>query len=572
MQKSLSLDRQLHRQFFKGNYGLLILAVSAALINGLLNLYSSWLLMQLIDLASGAQHSYSLALLSLHVLGLLAGVLFSAYLSWLSRPRFLARAMQQYKDYAFAKLCDKSIDAFQAESSASYLSALSNDAASIETQYITQQFRMFSLFISLVAALLMMLYYSPLLTLIAIMVALLPLSVSLLFGLPLKQAEHKVSLQNESYMALLNDCLGGFSVMKGFQVEKEIFAQFAKSNAALEGEKFKRERLRVLVNSLGAVTAIIAQFGVFLVSTYLYLQGYGLSPGVVLVFANLMNAVIQPLSEFPSLLAGRKSALALVEKLSQSLSRERNNPGTKTIAALTQGIEIQDLHFAYEPGKPILKGIHARFSAGKAYAIVGGSGSGKSTLLQLLSASKSPYEGSIRLDGQELSQISTASLYEQLSLIQQHVFLFNASIEENISMFRTFPKEALDKAIEQASLSELIQKRGVDFVCGELGKNLSGGEKQRISIARGLLKKASLLLADEITSALDAQTAHQVTNDLLALKGITRILVTHALDAGLLAQFDGILVLKDGRVEESGTFAELMDKKGYFYALYTVAQ
>lgn len=101
---------------------------------------------------------------------------------------------------------------------------------------------------------------------------------------------------------------------------------------------------------------------------------------------------------------------------------------------------------------------------------------------------------------------------------------------------------------------------------------LSGGEKQRISIARSLLKKSSVLLADEATAALDAQTAHQVSSDLLDLEGMTRIVVTHTLEQALLRRYDGILVLKNGEIAESGSFDELMARKGYFYALYTVSQ
>ena len=139
-------------------------------------------------------------------------------------------------------------------------------------------------------------------------------------------------------------------------------------------------------------------------------------------------------------------------------------------------------------------------------------------------------------------------------------------------MFREFPKEELEAAIKHAHLDELIAKRGENTLCGENGSGLSGGEKQRISIARSLLKKSSILLADEATAALDAQTAWQVSNDILDLEGITRIVVTHSLEENLLKRYDGILVLKDGKVEEFGSFDELMEKKGYFHALYTVSQ
>lgn len=123
-----------------------------------------------------------------------------------------------------------------------------------------------------------------------------------------------------------------------------------------------------------------------------------------------------------------------------------------------------------------------------------------------------------------------------------------------------------------ANLTGLLAERGEAYRCGENGVGLSGGEKQRISIARTLLKKSSVLLADEATAALDAKTAHAVTSDLLDLTGMTRIIVTHNLEASALRRFDRILVMKDGCIEETGTFDELMAGKGYFYALFTVSQ
>ena len=139
-------------------------------------------------------------------------------------------------------------------------------------------------------------------------------------------------------------------------------------------------------------------------------------------------------------------------------------------------------------------------------------------------------------------------------------------------MFRSFPRGEIDDAIAHAHLSGLIEERGENYLCGENGKGLSGGEKQRISIARSLLKRSSVLLADEATAALDAETAYQVTSDILDLDGVTRIVVTHALNEALLRRYDGILVLKDGRIEECGSFDELMENRGYFHALFTVAQ
>lgn len=180
--------------------------------------------------------------------------------------------------------------------------------------------------------------------------------------------------------------------------------------------------------------------------------------------------------------------------------------------------------------------------------------------------------GRILLDDTELREIAPESLYEMMSVIQQNVFVFNASIKDNVSMFRDFPQEEVDEAIHHAHLNSLIAERGEDYLCGENGNGLSGGEKQRISIARSLLKKSSVLLADEVTAALDAQTAHQVTEDILDLTGMTRIVITHMLEEALLRRYDGILAIKNGTMEECGHFDELMANKGYFYALFTVSQ
>ena len=182
------------------------------------------------------------------------------------------------------------------------------------------------------------------------------------------------------------------------------------------------------------------------------------------------------------------------------------------------------------------------------------------------------YRGAIHFDDTELRDADTDSLYELLSVIQQNVFVFDASIRDNVTMFKDFPKEELEEAISHAHLSGLLAERGDDYRCGENGCNLSGGEKQRISIARSLLRRSSVLLVDEATAALDAETAHRVSEDILDLDGVTRIVVTHSLEESLLRRYDGILVLRGGRIEETGTFDELMARRGYFHALYSVAQ
>ena len=567
-----TLEKQLRAQFYRGNRGVFALAVFAALAGGTLNLIVTWLMQQLIDAASGAPGALPLAALAEITGGfvVLCAVLF--LLKYASEPRFIARAMRQYKELAFQKLTEKSIASFRDESTAAYLSALTNDAASVEADYLAQQLAVITKTVTFFGALFMMLWYSPLLTAIAVGVTALPLAASLLTGGRLQAAEKQVSERNRDFTAALSDCLSGFAVVKTFKAEREIFQLFAESNRALEQEKFSRRRLKVLIGMIGAVTGLVAQLGVFLAGTWLALSGSGLTAGRVILFVNLMNFMIGPVSELPALLAGRRAALGLIGKLADALEKDGSAGGSRTLSRLEHGIELRDVSFGYEEGKDVLHHVSARFEAGRAYAIVGGSGSGKSTLLNLLLAENTGYRGSVLLDGTELRELSPEALYGLMSVVQQNVFVFNASIRDNVSMFREFPQEALDEAIRRAHLRELLDARGADYLCGENGKGLSGGEKQRVSIARSLLKKSSVLLVDEATAALDVQTAHQVSSDILDLTGMTRIVVTHSLEEALLRRYDGIFVLKNGTLAESGSFDELMQRKGYFYALFTVAQ
>lgn len=566
------LGKQLRGQFFYKNIPIFCLAVFAALAAGSLNLILSWIIQQLMDTAAGESGALSfrtLLLISAGFVLLCAGL---SLLNYASQPRFLERAMRQYKDFAFKKLIGKSISSFRDESAAGYLSALTNDAASIETNYLAQMLAMITKAVTFIGALLLMCRYSLLMTAIAAGLTVLPLIASLLAGNRLQAVESRVSERNGEFTAALSDCLAGFTVVKNFRAEQEIFRLLVQSNKALEHEKFTGRRIKTLVGMIGAVTGIFAQLGVFIAGVYLSMKDGSMTPGAVVLFVNLMNFIISPIAELPGLLACRKAALGLVDKLAAALERSSSREGSETLNKLEHGIRLENVSFVYEPGKTVLHGINAEFEAGKAYALVGGSGSGKSTLLNLLMAAETNYSGHILADGIELSDISTESLYGTMAAIQQNVFVFNASIKDNVSMFHDFPKTEMDEAIARAHLGALIRERGEDYLCGENGSGLSGGEKQRISIARSLLKKSSVLLADEVTAALDAQTAHRVSSDILDLQGITRIVVTHTLEESLLRRYDKIFVLRGGRIEEAGSFADLMANKGYFYALFTVAQ
>lgn len=560
------------RQFYRGNGWRFTLAIVQTLLLTGANIMISWLLQQIVDLTTGVDTGWRFnQILGLTLIALVLEAAAFGF-AYLSKPRFIARGIGQYKEYVFSELCKKGISAFSGENSSLYISALSNDAASIENNYLANIFVIVDNVFLCIGALALMFYYSPLLTVISVGLSVLPLVASLLTGNLVAKAEKQVSDRNASYMTTLKDSLVGFSVIKSFRAEAQMRRLFGEKVREVSDAQCTRKEMSILVQMISVSAGTIVQFGVFLIGAYLALRGAALSAGTVLVFVQLLNYVINPVGTIPQALAECKAARALVEKVAGALSENVREEGTCVKTELDSGIRLQNLSYAYEAEKPVLQNLNFTFEAGKSYVLVGASGSGKSTLLNLLMASDPDYGGSIRFDDTELREISNESLYEMVSVIQQNVFVFNASIRDNITMFSDFPSEAVDRAIQLSGLSALIEERGEDYLCGENGSGLSGGEKQRISIARSLLKHSRVLLVDEATAALDAQTAYQVSDAILDLKELTRIVVTHALDESLLKRYDCVLALKNGAIIESGSFEELMEKKGYFYSLFTVSQ
>lgn len=571
--KSIKTDIRIYtKQLYKGNVVFLICELCAILISAVGALMVSWLIQQLIDLIGGYETGFSLLELTIIALAVIGGLVVAGLLEFFSKPRFISRGIAQYKEYVFEELTKKNIAAFSSENSSTYISSLTNDIPAIEKGYLWNTFAMISSFLTFVGAMVLMIWYSPLLTLIAIGLSLLPLFAAIFTGNKVAKEEKKVSDRNELYTATIGDCLTGFSVIKSFKAEAQIIRIFRENVRALAKAQDRKYKMKTLVEMFGGIAGIIAQLGVFILGAYLAMTGKGITAGTTIVFVQLMNYVLEPIGTIPTCMAERMAAKVLIEKIAGVLNTNIREEAEEEPNKLEKGIAIKGLSFGYEPGKPVLKDIDCVFEFGKKYAIVGASGSGKTTIFNLLMASHHDYEGAICFDDVELRDISSRSLYEMESIIQQNVFVFNATIKENITMFRSFPEEQIAEVIRLSGLSSLIEEKGADYLCGENGSGLSGGEKQRISIARSLLKKSQVLLVDEATAALDAETAYQVSDAILNLQDVTRIVITHSLEEGLLKQYDGIITLKNGSVVEEGTFEELIAKKGYFYSLYTVSQ
>ena len=568
---SKALRRPFVKALFYKNKLNLAMTVIAALLAAGACLVISWLIKEIADLISGSG-TYRFGTLLLIAAGgflmlVLGGVIDYFYLS-----RFRAKAMRQYRAHVFDRLLEKGIQALSEENSALYLSALSNDVNTIETEFLGRLQGVVQVAVTFIGALALMLWYSPLLTLVSIGFSLLPILVSIVLGDKAAKAEKVVSDQKESYTGMLKDVLTGFAVVKSFKAEHSVARIQNDSNTAVAEASGKRTKVNVLVNYSSEIAGGLLQFGVFFVAAALALSGKGVTAGTALVFVQLLNYVLGPIQTFPTFFAGTKSAFSLIDKLAAALHKNIPDDGEPIQPRLTNGITVKNLAFAYEENKPVLQGVDMDLPAGGCYALVGGSGSGKSTLLHLFMASSRAYQGEIRYDDRELKTVSPRSLYDLASIIQQNVFVFNSTIRDNITLFSDFSKEDVDRAVRLSGLEKLIDEKGEAYLCGENGAGLSGGERQRISIARALLRKTPVLFVDEATASLDAETSYAVLDAILKLDGYTRVIVTHDLDENILRRCTGVFALKNGTIAERGTFAELMAQKGYFYSLFTVSQ
>jgi ABC-type multidrug transport system fused ATPase/permease subunit len=369
-------------------------------------------------------------------------------------------------------------------------------------------------------------------------------------------------------MHFLKDNLIGFSTIKVFKAEGKIKEIFKSCNGVLETEKAKKERTLVLLEFLQTATSILAQFGVFFVGAYIAITTGAIQASVLILFVQLMNSVMSPLIQIPTLVSKRNSCKPLFKKLDEIINIEEE--GEKEIVEFEDSIKVNNLEFAYDENK-ILNGVDFEFKKGKSYALVGSSGSGKTTLLNLLAGRYQNYSGDICYDGKELKSLSIDSLFEKMAYIEQNVFVFDDSIVNNVTMYSNVDEELLNSALKMAGLTALIEEKGSDYKCGENGGNLSGGEKQRISIARALIKNAELLFMDEATSALDSETSSNVMHSVLDIENLSKIVITHKLEEKILRRFDEIIVLKNGKVYENGSFDELINKNGLFRSLYELA-
>ena len=329
-------------QFYRGNRLHLLVASVAALAISAVNLAVTWIIQQLMDTVSGVSGSLPLSALALLAAAAVAAIVLLKSLSAWAKPRFLKRALEQYKAYAFERLIRKSAASFGGQNTAVYLSMFTNDLNTLEAGYLKGLFELIFNAVLFCGSLAMMLCYNPTLTLIACAFFSLPVCAALFTSGPAAAAEKSVSEANGRFLATLKDCLGGFAAVKCFQAEDAVARQFGAENRLVESAKRRKNTLAALIDTAAAAAGVIAQLGVFLAGGYLALSGRSVTPGILLAFIDLTGSVLLPVQSLPGLWAQRRASLALVEKLAAALEEPSPAQGIRLSSPLAQGITLQN--------------------------------------------------------------------------------------------------------------------------------------------------------------------------------------------------------------------------------------
>lgn len=558
------------KQFLKNNKSNFYMTILALILCSIMNIALAFILQFLIE---AVEYGSSEILSKGFMVGTAYLVIYAVF-SFLQRNyknTYMYKALSQFKDYVFEKMLDKSISQFENGASAKFISAFSNDLTSIETNYLAGTLNLILSILLFIGAAVASLYIEWMLALPILVVSFVCIIISLRYGERLVDKEKETSEENMGFVAQVKDLLNGFIVIKSFKAEKEVLNIFKQKNVRLEATKQGRRVTSDTVNIYSDISSIVVNIMIFGLGFYFAFKGR-MSIGKVIAFIQLGNYILAPVRNLAPLISNRKAAIKLIERLSDEVEKTEEKHAGVILQDFKKDIEFRNLNFAYAEDKTVLENVNLQFEKGKSYAIVGGSGSGKSTLLKLLLGHNMNYQGDVLIDGIQMKDIDLDSLYDNISIIQQDVFLFDSSIKDNITMFSPFDEKKVVGAIEQAGLSSLIQEKGDDYSCGEGGKNLSGGEKQRVSIARCLVRETPILLMDEATASLDNNTALMVESKILGIDDLTRIIVTHRFNEAIMKKYDAIYVMSRGTVIEQGNFDELMKNQGYFYSLFNVSQ
>jgi subfamily B ATP-binding cassette protein MsbA len=385
----------------------------------------------------------------------------------------------------------------------------------------------------------------------------------------IKQSSREVRKKEGEIVSTIQEVLTSIRVVKAFAAED--FEQHRLEEQSLESVEMGL-RARSLKAKLAPMVEIIVALGTTLVLWYgarMVLSG-ALSPGSLVLFIAYLGKMYKPMQELSKMTDSYSKAVVGYERIQEVLHAESDAhdlPRARRAPRFRGAIEFDNVTFEYEPNRPVLKNVSFKIQPGQVAAFVGPTGGGKTSTIGLIPRFYEPVSGAVKIDGQDVRSFKLKSLREQISFVLQDTLLFHGSIWHNIAYGKPDAnRKEIVHAAEMANASEFIDKcpQGYDTLVGERGITLSGGQRQRIAIARAIIRNTPILILDEPSSGLDAESEKLVFEALDRLmKGRTSIVIAHRLST--IRNADIIFVVDGGGIAESGTHDELI-ANGRLYA------
>jgi ATP-binding cassette, subfamily B, bacterial len=448
------------------------------------------------------------------------------------------------------------------------------DTYSIQTIAMNGFFPLLSSLILLTGMFVVMIKMDAMLTLVAL--AIIPLLILLILSISgrIDAIAGASRIKESRLFTVAQSALAAIHVVQAFTREGESYREFVESSSASLDATLRLYTLQTLyAGAVGVLIACGTAIVIYLGATHV-LDGR-LTIGDLIVFTTYLASLYAPVNQISQTFGQVEGAKAGLRRCLELLAIDpeiKDRPGAQPLGRVRGEIEFDNVVFAYDPGRTVLKGVSFKAAPGETVAIVGPSGSGKTTMASLLARFYEPQQGTIRIDGHDTRNLTLGSVRGNIAMVLQPPLVLGDSLRVNVA----FGKPGVDdakvmRAIEMARLGPVLAKlpAGLDEMIGQGGKSLSEGEAQRVTIARALLKDAPILIMDEPTSALDTETESMVLGAVReAMRGRTTLVIAHRLST--VQNADRILVLRDGAIVEQGPFDELLARGGFFSYLYNM--
>ncbi len=493
--------------------------------------------------------------------------LISSFFLYYFKEKLRCRMTKEIKEDLFGSIMKRNFSKFYQVNSGEYISLINNDVHQLEEKAILPIFAVIQYAFLLIMALGYIGAMNGLLAVIMVIIAIVSLFLPRLYGKGVDVASKIYMEQLAKYLERIKDAFSGFEIIRNVGILNIMMEKHREWNEKLEHRRYQCNRRLDRANNLTQTTNILIQTMLMAVCAYLVVKDK-ITVSQMVLFLSMENNVFHPLFSIVENMNVYQSSRPIQKKVLE-ITLEEDEKKLPKAEPLDRKIQFKGVHFGYEDGREILKGLNIVFERGKKYAIVGGSGSGKSTILRLLLCYYTEYGGRIELDEKEISSFSEESVRCICALVPQNIFLFHDTLYNNLTLYRKIPKDRIEEAIARAGLKSVVERleMGLETIVRENGNNFSGGEKQRIAVARALLLDKNLILMDEATANVDAFTAASIERIMIEDPRLTCVSVMHHFGVENIEKYDEILVMQDGKIVEKGNYQELMEKKEIFWKL-----